>query len=510
MSTAMDAKIMSKFSQYDEEIKTNCINDENVYAVKDKMKKYVPSLEEQDLDNFVVVKSRLLYVGTDDTEREIANRLGLGGGDNSDSKATITEIQEIIDGVVDLKDKFPDSNESENNDTEKGFIGTKLLDRQNHLFDGTWNILIDYKNNKETGRYENGYWLEKGKTYIIDGKSLTFKNDYVVDYENKEFNVLSSERVNWNKGATLGVQDNIALDLDPMSFANGTWEKSEEEDEVNHENFENFKVKGKNEEKIDTGIQKVGDVEYDDEKKSLKFNRNKDNSDATGGYVKLCGENLGFEEGFTFEFYGSLERGPYPINVGNNKNEAVGLFSRTTGLSADMDHWMRFLLNSNGAIADFCNSHLKNQYEGEGVNFKYGGYGGDIYFINPEDINKFLGDEIYFTCVYNVFKENCEDDENYDEFMKSDKVDRIDFYFDGVRYGYTYHDSNAFKEGLEKWNNDESDFFIGMTAVGNTSSLYYLKGNLYSIRLYESPLNQDEVKLNYDMTLKYRSSFLND
>ena len=247
----MDAKIMSKFSLYDEEIKTNCINDDNVYAVKDKMKKYVPSLEEQDLDNFVIVKSRLLYVGTDETELEIANRLGLGGGDNSDSKATITEIQEIIDGVVELKDKFPDGNESENNDTKDGFIGTRLLDRQNHLLDGSWNILIDYKNNEETGRYENGYWLEKGNTYIIDGKSLTFKNDYVVDYENKEFNVLSSERVNWNKDATLGVKDNIALDLDPMSLASGDWRKSEESDTVNNVDFYDFYDNDKN-----TGIKK--------------------------------------------------------------------------------------------------------------------------------------------------------------------------------------------------------------------------------------------------------------
>ena len=350
---------MSKFSLYDEELKTNCINDENVYAVKDKMKKYIPSLGEQDLDNFVVVKSKLLYVGTDETERDVANRLGLGGGDNSDSKATITEIQEIIDGVIDLKDEFPDSSENGNNNTENGFIGTKLLDRQNHLIDGSWNILIDYKNNKETGRYENGYWLEKGKTYIIDGKSLTFKNDYVVDYENREFNVLSSEKVNWNNGATLGVEDDIALNLDPMSLANGTWEVSQDKDEVSGGIFYDFYNNGAN-----TGIKKVGDVIYDDSDKSLNFNKIKD---SPNGYLELEKNGLDFQNGFTFEFFGSLSENASK-SVFDSKEDSIGFFCKVDSLKdPHFTRSMRFGYQYWGTVCKFASV---SSFVGEGEKLK--------------------------------------------------------------------------------------------------------------------------------------------
>lgn len=261
----MDAKLKTKFAKYNEELGLNVVNNTDVYAVKAKLKEYIPNIEENDLDKFVIVKSKLIYVGTDEKELEIIKSLGI----NSNSeKTTIQEIQAIIDGVVELKDEFPDGKLSDNNNTETGLIGTKLLDRENYLFDGSWNIIIDYnKDNSEIGRYEKGYWLEKGKTYIINGKSLKFGNDYVVDYDNKDFQILSSNRVNWNKEATLGVKDDLPFDLDPMTLANGEWKDTKISDDISGKNFYRFYNNGKI-----TGIQKVGDIEYDDRNKSLNFN----------------------------------------------------------------------------------------------------------------------------------------------------------------------------------------------------------------------------------------------
>ena len=80
-------------------------------------------------------------------------------------------------------------------------------------------------------------------------------------------------------------------------------------------------------------------------------------------------------------------------------------------------------------------------------------------------------------------------------------------YVNGTYFGYTYESPVAFNYGLESWNNDENLFFVGVTDNNGKGNLYYLKGLVYSVRLYTRPLEEKEVELNYDTNLKYRNSF---
>ncbi len=296
---------MSKFSSYNEELEINCFDDSEVYAVREKMKYYIPSLEDEYLDKFVIIKSKLLYVGRDEKELEIVNKLGMMG--SALDEETVKEIQAIIDGVVELKDSFGDQlpnsdtdklENLENADSNKGIIGTRLFDRSDlNLIKGTWNILIEYnKENKETDRYGTGYyWLKKNNNYTIGKKTINLKNDYIIDYKNKEFILLSGRAVNWNANATLGVSENVALNLDPMSLANGEWRENNEKDEVNNTNFYDFIVKDTDGSEVDSGIQKTGDVVYDRNNKSLKFNEDESNNpDGVGGYLKLSKKRFDF------------------------------------------------------------------------------------------------------------------------------------------------------------------------------------------------------------------------
>ena len=334
---------MSKFSSYNEELGINCVDDTEVYAVREKMKDYIPSLEDDYLDKFVIVKSKLLYVGTDERELDVANRLGIGGGgEGSDAGATVKEIQSIVDGVVELKDKFEDQIPSsdidkvdspENTNSNNGIIGTRLFNRNSlNIANGTWNILIEYdRNNKETSRYgTNYYWLEKGKEYTIGEEKINFKNDYVINYNSKEFTVLSGRAVNWNVKATLGVSDSIALSLDPVSLAEGEWRDSGEYDDISKANYYDFYVKSSGEDYKNTGIRKIRDIEYNDETKSLEFNKSTDNENGEGGFLKLHEKGLDFSNGFTFEFYGNLDRGIYQNKLfqTGNVDTGLGLFGR--------------------------------------------------------------------------------------------------------------------------------------------------------------------------------------
>ncbi len=502
ITKAQEAKIMSRFSQYDEELKINCIDDASVYAVKDKIRKYIPSFMDQDLDNFVVIKSRLLYVGTNETELEIANKLGLCGEDSLDARATVTEIQEIIDSIVELKDKFPDEKDSTNDNTETGFIGTKLLDRQNHLFDGSWNILIDYNSsNRETERYETGYWLEKGKTYKINGKSLKFKNDYVIDYENKKFNVLSNNMVNWNKNATLGVKDDIVLDLDSMALENGEWKDSEVPDDVSSNNFFNFYSNAK-----ETGIQKVGDVIYDYTNKSLNFNKsNIDEVANYNGYLKLNKSSVDFTKGFTFEIYCSPEKIFYN-NLSETKLGYGGLFCVGHDLANAVPwNFLRFGTQSPNVIwGKAGGSYGWNEDVGD-KSVCYTSSASNQFNLIRNNLKNVSS--LYLTFVYRTY--DSINEENNDEFMNSKQADRCEFYIDGLRAGVTYVSHLSFEDGMKVWGTDEDNFFIGVCPTEAIGNLYFFVGDVYTVRLYNKFISEADVKLNHDMTFKYRESFKN-
>ena len=376
---------MSKFSSYNEELGINCVDDTEVYAVREKMKDYIPSLEDDYLDKFVIVKSKLLYVGTDEKELEVANRLGIRG--SLSDEETVKEVQTIVDGVVGLKKDFKEQipvndtdklDSVENSDSENGLVGTRLFSRSDlNLVNGTWNILIEYnKENKETARYGTGYyWLkksdeEKEYVYTIKGKEIKLKNDYVIDYKNGEFQMLSGRAVNWNVDATLGVTDDLPLNLDPVSLANGEWRVTTSQDSVTKTNYFDFIVRNSDETEINTGIQKAGDVEYDKENKSLKFNETSEtNPDGEGGHLKLVKNGLDFSHGLTFEFYGKFSRGPYENKLCSQHMagvQSVGIFMRASGLPNKAKH-LRFTWCSTKWICDFCDdSNNKSAWSGQG------------------------------------------------------------------------------------------------------------------------------------------------
>lgn len=525
ISNAQLSSVMTKFSGYKEDMEMKIFGDSEVYASKDKLKEYIPTLEEKDKDKFVIIKSKLLYIGTNELESEAAKKLGLGGGssNSSNSESAIKEIQSIIDGVIGLEDKdnskVPDSPDTQNTNTETGVIGIKLVDRETHLIDGKWNILIDYnKNNEETGRYESGYyWLKKGTEYTIGSNKLKFENDYVVNYEKKEYQILSERMVNWNQNNVLAVPEKdeegnriLALNLDTMSFANGTWKKSEntqsvESKEVSttEESFENFYVKENSSDddyKVDTGIQKTGDVVYDKNNGALKFNESADNKKGEGGYIKLSGtgdnENIDFSNGFTFELFGKLSRTIYDNGNNDLNKKNLGLFCKMADLSGVYTNSMRFGLCQGGTVARFFSS---SDWSGECSNMATD-KSGLCYLRDVDFLKESLVKNFYLTIVY---KAQWGDKDNK-------KVDKLDYYIDKRLIGSTYYGTDSYKSGLENWDNINCPFFLGVCPWDANGNLYYLKGLVYTTRLYTKPMTEEQVKNSYDMTLKYRSSFLND
>lgn len=500
------ASLMSRFASYKEELEMNVLDDTGVYASGKKIKQYIPSMDEKDIEKFVIIKSELVYIDSNEHELRAAQNLKLGGvnGETSDSAAAVKEIQSIIGGVVELNNKYADKvptddsqllNEPEHTNNANGLIGIRLFDRntlnmQNH----TWNILDEYNsNNEKTARYGTGYyWLKKGITYTIDGDIIEFKNDYVVDYTKNEYIVLSGRAVNWNENSTLAVAQGLALNVDPMSLDDGEWRQN-----TTDTNFYDFYVKNPiTEEWTNTGIQKTGDVEYNSLTKSLKFNESSNNTSGEGGYIKLMKSGVDFSNGFTFEMYMNLSRLAYT----NSYGYSGGLFLRIKYLGFDRFQAMRFLGFGSGNV--LCKFGDGNEwYYGENMSTD----GANIYCNNGVGYN--INEDVYLTISYIVGNESNKAMLSDYDYMKNKGLDKLNYYINGQLYGWTYYPSSSYEDGAKSWNNDDCPFFIGVCEWNSNSGLYFLKGNVHTTRLYTIPINDEEVKLNYDTTLRYRSSF---
>ena len=136
-------------------------------------------------------------------------------------------------------------------------------------------------------------------------------------------------------------------------------------------------------------------------------------------------------------------------------------------------------------------------FEGEGgLYYDKGGVGCDDFGIEE---NK----DIFLSVVY--------------EISESGDMDEICLYYDGLIRGACEYPKDLYVASLNILNDDSMPFYVGYCPFGlekvpngvfcGNGVEYFLKGQVYSIRLYSSSLNSEEVKLNYDMTLKYRDSF---
>ena len=405
VSKAQRSSIMSKFSRYKEELELNAVEEMEIYASDDTLTTYIPSMTEEDKEKFVIMKRELLYIAENELEIEAAQNCGIGTAQAADETTSnsINEVKAVISGVINLSSKAGSSfvvpeddfvETTNTNDSSKGLIGTRLYDK-NSINSETWNIVIEYNSaNQEVARYGSGYyWLKAGETYVIDGKSMKFENDFVVDYANKTYIALSGRAENWNVDATLAVSEGLVLNIDPMSLADGEWRKN-----ATDSNFYDFYVKdNKTGHEENKEIQKTGDVVYDSTTRALKFNEDSANNPAgEGGYLKLLKTGVDFTNGFTFEMYMNLSRGRYPKEGGGT---SLGLFCREPYMGYQRAYEMRFGMASSYQIGKFSDSGPIEDAPGDLIQ-------SDSWALKDGSSADFtLNKDVYLTAVFTAYTE---------------------------------------------------------------------------------------------------------
>lgn len=386
-------------------------------------------------------------------------------GDNGILKRTLTakklnqvssekEAIEIIATSSQINNKI-----GENNDT---YVGISLYDK-NIINNSKWHViqLIDSKKTYGTG------WNYIKKDTNLEGYGKT-EFEWLVNYNTGEIIQLEENKyVELSYSVDLAVKDGIILNIDAKNMSNENWE----------------------------GVSVHGDVKYNPSTKGLYF-------DGEGDYLEIITPG-DFSDGFTFEIYTNLERLRYNNGYGRS---CSALFCRIPSLDSDYSRAMKFGLFQwwDDKVDELGIGRFSNvsSFKGVGKNLSTTNNGG----ILVKDYGYKENENAYITFVYTVYDESKSEEYkklHYDDKMIKESLDKVEYFVNGKSLGYTYYGKEGYKRGLDMWNHDDCPFFVGVCPFWKNNNLYYLKGNVYSCRLYNKSLTNQQVLENCNKTMAY-------
>ena len=310
----------------------------------------------------------------------------------------------------------------------------------------TWKIVTEIAGGTTKNTYGTG-WILVTKGTMVDGIGI-LQYDHIM-------NNTKTVLIKWDKmkhtylayGANLAVTDGLVYNADPANMSSG----SDWGDAILH----GFNTPA-------SGWTPT----------ALIF-------DGINDYIEIP-TTAAFDDGLTFEFYGNV------FGLGNSMSY-VGLFCKQN--PSIPDSVIRFVITDPAR-----------------------GLGWNILF----NIGKRVAhnSDWYYPVSQNNFLVGWEDFEyNQDVYFV--------ITFDGVNNIATlykngnYEQSTVFSEeywpnALTNLNNSTYQFVLGRSPFGSESGYHYLKGAVYSCRLYNKALTEEEVLENYNATVSYHELLVNE
>ena len=348
-------------------------------------------------------------------------------------------------------------------------LGTTLYTK-NADNSSIWDVFVDNINNITYGTDWN--YINKGTDIENYGKA---NNEWLVNYKTGEIIQIDDNYTRLTHGDSIGVTDGLIFNLDPSvidttdveDLKSGNYESLWQNTTLNGFNWTDESGLTSKEFNFD-GVDDYITVKYDSEEQ----------------------KNTLAQNGFTFEYYGTIEKG----NSYNENNEIIN-YPGYTGL--------------------FC---YWNGNENEQAKFRFGMSAANIewnagWSCGMEAISDFsktaapwniwyptnysYGDEIYYTITLDTTNSYNKNDEEY--YKQTVYVN-----------GEIMHEGGYNKKAWESFiKNDLDDlnyFCIGRSSIASNGWWHYSKMNAYTLRLYNHALTSDEVADNYSKSVAYHES----
>ena len=353
--------------------------------------------------------------------------------------------------------------------SNKYYLGIPLYDKT--LENGNkWNIIVE--NGSQT-IYGTGWnYIEKGTEIANYGKT---KYGWLVNYESGELKEFEEDKYTQLKyGNKLAVTDGLILNLDSSIIENS-----------NKENIQ--QTLGSNVELVNFDWNENSGLT------SKEFN-----FDGVNDYIKIKYDDKDQKEqlakgGFTFEFYGILDDGiTYNADneiVSKNIEPFQGVFCYWNG---DESKQARFRVGT-----DYSNNGFRWN-AGQGIYFSDYGYNNACWNIIYKNIYE-KGKMAYYAITLDCSSNYSESEKEYYRAICYKNGEKI---YDG-RYNKKSWDT-FIKDDLEKL----KYFCIGRSSMAGDGWWCYSKMKANAIRLYSRGLSEQEIKKNYDSTILYYSTLV--
>ena len=446
------------------------IKKEEITVMGEYVKEYIPSIAQEDIGKYAIVKGDLYYCGSDEIELLVCKEQGyVTLPADMDTEKFNKEIEK--NALASLAKKLAGDGFFEQSVDDSGNkVGVKLSNRT--LVNPDWKIITEVVNDEVKSTYaENWYFVEKGvsvpnigvlsKSYIIN-----YKDGEAVEYDPTIHTMLS-------KTSNLSVTDSIVLNIDSTLFdgeLTGAQVLS---------NVPQYLGPGVELHNVSESFVGHNTIELDgiDDIMTIKSNYN----------LSHLAEN-----GFCFEYYGK-------VAVGETFKHTNGVHYDygSGGILATYD-----TIPGNSIWSSYTNIRVK--YSNSGIVFSCG---------KPDaGISDFSGTEAY----KNNQHYNTSNFRNFAPAYVQVVFDpKTTYTVDRVEYISQKCFINGEKKYEGKFCKTTWDSFI----AGNTNEFYWEIGrmngadhggvNAYSklsaraIRLYGRAITDEEAKLNYNATVSY-------
>ena len=346
ISNAMKSSTASKLAKYKEELEFSVVEfssekdgewkEKKITAFHSDIKKYIPSMEDNEVEDYAIISNQLYYLGEDEILKATATSQGIKVmEDASSTNAYINEVERL--GVVSVLEttgetSFTKTDESGN----EGEMGEKLYSK-NSENSKIWNVVTEVEDNELKRTFGTGWtYIPAGET--IEGIGI-LKNAYMIDFANQDLVQFDKDiHVKMGVKDTVVAIDNLIFNADPAimeeynnSVKNGTtFDINKLGNNIRFYGYNNDTGKSDNWENPDLSKAFTKDsFEFDGVNDYIRIDYD-DPAEVEEG-VKTPKQILA-ENGFTFEFYGILNDGTsYDSDNKAYENSYKGLFGFWNG-----------------------------------------------------------------------------------------------------------------------------------------------------------------------------------
>ena len=442
----LESEILGKSAEY---YATNLkhLDKSTITLAGTNMREYIPSMTDEDINDYMIVGGVLHYIGDDEFEYGICTELGY---DTRESNKTSEEFRDQVEcealesiikkmaGVVMTK-----TDESGKEVTVGWPLAKKTSSSGFGSAQGSWKIITELENDVLKSTYADGwYFVEQGEKIKDIGE---LKHSYIINYDTNKavrFDAKKHSIIASNGG--LAVTDGLVYNADPSNMVDPDTNSTS----WNGATLHGFTTSVKDASgKVVSGWSDTAFI-TDGVNDAVAYN---------------IPSNVSFNTGLTIEFYGKIHKL-------SSTNEAVVFAKKVVDEVNDRRLMLGLWTNTN--------------------TFWFG-YSGHRHWSTTNIANT-IANDFYLTLTYSP-----------------DNVDKLYLNAEELQKSSVNGGGSITWTGVRDMLNESGIPFVFGDGMRTSSKKGYVGESIYSIRVYNKALTPDEILANYNATVSYHNILVN-